>query len=54
VDQRDVAAIADRLLRLLNDAALAEQIGVKARETALALFDRRRNARLLLDRIRTR
>ena len=54
VDQRDVAAIADRLLRLLNDADLAEQIGVKARETALALFDRRRNARLLLDRICTR
>ena len=39
---------------ILNDADLAEQVGVRAREAALALFDRRRNARLLLDRIRTR
>lgn len=49
--QQDVEAIAAALRTLAEDAALRQRMGMAARVTALRQFDRRVNARKLLDRI---
>ncbi|WP_405404627.1 glycosyltransferase [Paracoccus sp. Ld10] len=51
IPQEDVDAIADRLSRLQSNAKFADMVGKAARQTALASFDCRRNARLLLSQI---
>lgn len=52
VEQRDVAGIAACLSRLISDPDFVRGMGHAARQTALDRFDRRLNARLLLDMIR--
>lgn len=42
VPERDVAALADALVRVLSDSALREQLSVQARRRAVAQFDVRR------------
>lgn len=51
VPQEDVEAIADAVMRLARDPAVAQRIGTAARITALERFDSRTNAAKLLARI---
>jgi len=51
IEQGDVVEIADRLKQLITDAGLTTRMGQAARVTAVTHFDRRANARKLLDRI---
>jgi glycosyltransferase involved in cell wall biosynthesis len=51
VEQEDVAAIANRLKRLIKDRRLASQLGHAARAKALSHFDHRTNAAKLVKQI---
>lgn len=54
VEQEDVAAIANRLKRLIKDRRLASQLGQAARAKALSHFDHRTNAAKLVKQIGAR
>ena len=51
VEQEDVDALADAASRLARNPDLRHRVGDAARKTALSRFDRRLNARKLLNRI---
>lgn len=51
VGQEDITAIAGAVGRLVRDPDLCHAFGIAARQTALSRFERRLNARKLLDRI---